>query len=540
MTRYIDEVKNSINTSNINQAKTLLKDLPEQSRNIKLEVLHALALAPDKTALALIDFLFFENSFDPEFTDRLVQLTTDRAHLNFQFVLILFRVLGDGKIKRLSRLIRHILSNETRIDLLTVIIETIGRERIENMVDDVAEFIFYDDETLKAKAVKALERIGTPPALNRLVQAAETEKCDQNILDTIAVLKGKNPGESPGNEADDKDVSPAGRLVEKLGANDLDTRYRAWSELKELGRTALPFLMPGLSSGDHDRVITTLGIFSRTLPVTITSRVFSLLEAKSPVFGIRFAAYDLLGDFAELESAAGLVKGLSDNTSAVRIAAARALDKNLTDYVSAEIRKKIESGTRVAPLLAQAIVDAGATCIMEELLSSDTFSYIVSNYLLTDAPRQVLETYVSILEKRRLSATARKYKALLSERSGKKLPRVLVVSRSETVLKVYARLITSAGGDPAGFLSTQDAFESCLAQKPGLIITDLFLNDMTGPGFASEVRDLYSKDDLAIVVSSLQKNLVQVLSDQKAAADIVNGIYEFPLKIRCISSWIKK
>ena len=116
---------------------------------------------------------------------------TDRAHLNFELATILYRFAGRPRLVQAVPLLRHILSKETNFDILTPTIRCIGDEKLEELTDEVAEFIFYDDDYLKAEAVDALENLGTPLALSRLEQCARTEKCDANILETITSLKSR-------------------------------------------------------------------------------------------------------------------------------------------------------------------------------------------------------------------------------------------------------------------------------------------------------------------------------------------------------------
>ncbi|THB79408.1 MAG: hypothetical protein D3926_10845, partial [Desulfobacteraceae bacterium] len=422
MSDFIRDLKKSVHTSDLNQAKLLLADISRNSEQEKLEILHILALASDQIALTLLDFILEQPINEPDMSERLIQLVIDRAHLNFEFVLTFYRIADKDKLIQAIPLIRHILTNETRPDILTVSIETIGKQKIDPLVDDVAEFIYYDDPLLKSKAVRALERLGNPAALHRLEQAAATEKCDQDILDAVEFLKKE--GEQVISDAGLKtpesvDPEPENYedLIGQLTSMNLDERFKAFTDLLETGEQSFNALKHCLASGDHDLVLNALRIFSRTLPYKATSRIFPLLEGKGQASGIRFMAFEALGNFPELESAASLVKGISEFDPAVRMAAVRALDKNLTDFVCAEIREKIESGTKAATGLAQTILDAGAVHIMDYLLVSDTFSYMASNYLTKDTPAHVLEAYVTLLEKRKLKSTVKKYQAFIQEQA---------------------------------------------------------------------------------------------------------------------------
>ena len=82
------------------------------------EVLQILALAPDKIALELLSFLTIKEQKDPDLYNRLIQLIIDRAHLNFNFALLLLKNTDSPTIKKVAPLLRHILSNETDKEML--------------------------------------------------------------------------------------------------------------------------------------------------------------------------------------------------------------------------------------------------------------------------------------------------------------------------------------------------------------------------------------------------------------------------------------
>jgi len=169
MDNYISGLKKSIKTKNMDKAKEFIGQIASKNENQKLEVLQILALTPDKEAFELLSFLTQMSFQDPQLQDRIVQLVTDRAHLNFNFAMILLENTDTPTIIQIVPLLKHILTKETSTELLNKIIKTAGNIKIEKMVDDVAEFIFYDNIDLKAQAVRALERIGTPLAIRRMI-----------------------------------------------------------------------------------------------------------------------------------------------------------------------------------------------------------------------------------------------------------------------------------------------------------------------------------------------------------------------------------
>ena len=172
---------------------------------------------------------------------------------------------------------------------------------------------------------------------------------------------------------------------------------------------------------------------------------------------------------------------------------------------------------------------------------SDTFSYMASNYLTRTAPVQVLDTFIEILENRNLKPTAKKYLDIREERAGRDKDKVIVISSYESILNNYCKLLYTSGVSSLTFHRSRDAFEAMVSQRPAAVICDLFLNDMTGMTLAGEVRGLYSKKEVPIIISALQKTLDKPLLQKeldRAGVDTLT-LWEFPPKSNQIKSWIK-
>ncbi|MCF6248876.1 MAG: hypothetical protein L3J69_16190 [Desulfobacula sp.] len=549
MSNYLPTLKNSIKTGKIGQAKELLSRIQTRHSTEKQEILQIIALASDKTALELLSFLTSEPYKDPEIHDRLIQLITDRAHLNYSFALILFENADKQTIVHAIPLFRHILSNETDKQLLTSVIRNIGKLKLAQLVDDLAEFIFYDDINLKSDAINALERIGTLAALEKLMQASKTEKCDRDILDAIQVLemdlkKNNAPVEHsptpPPTSTPKKQVEKKRKFeFSDLASPSVGKRYKAFMNFQKKQINFSGVFSKSDVLEDHDLLLTLLRLVSRTIPLEVVNDLFNIIGQKKTDNTIKFAVYDALSAFPELESAASVIKGLSESAMFVRLAAIKALDKNLTDFVRAEIKNKIESGTKKGEMLAQSILDAHAKNIIEYLMISDTFSYMASNYLSKTAPIPALDTFIKILQARKLKSTAKKYIAIKEKRMSIKQDPFIVVSSSEAILSVYRKLIFSCGFSCLTFQKTQEAFEAIVFQKPRAIVCDLFLNDLTGMDLAGEVRDLYPKNEVPVIISTLQKNLDSDELEKELDSAGVNIFCEFPAKTSQIKSWVK-
>lgn len=546
MAPYLTALRQFIKTGQIEQAREQLSILSSRMDNEKKDVIEMLALASDKTALSLLDFLLGETTLDSETRKRLFQLTLDRAHLNFDFTTLLLDHGNRSQLIHYVPLFKHILSNETNEGLLNRIIRTAGKFKIDRLVDDVAEFIFYDHMALKTDAIEALKRIGDTKARERLEQIALTDKCDQEVLDAIAVLKMNLSGAplaaiEPDITQKQQETNSFEANLTLLASTRMGKRVQALAYFSTRGTRvaeALARSITDLNNLNHDLVVNLLELTARTIPRGSIDSLFTLISHKKMNNSIRFAVYNALEAFPELESVAGIIKGISDPSMHIRMAAIKVLERHCSDYILAEIKNKIESGAKTIEMLVHTILDARAVCLMEALMSSDTFSYITSNYLEKSAPLPVIVSFISIMEKRNLKSTAKKYIRLRDQKAAIKRERFIVISASRAYLDVYAKLIHTCGYATQTFTSTQEAFEAIVLEKPVAIVCDLFFANMTALEFAREIREMFAPKELPIIISSLQQGLSKPELDQEQKRSKVNIFCNFPATTSQIKSWI--
>lgn len=507
MKSYADRIRHHLEKKDINAAKTLLHEFKKQSFETRLEVLTLLALADDQSAFESLSFLMDGRNRDPEIQGRIVQLITDRAHMNFAFAVILFNNLEQTELKKFVPLIRHILSNETDSGILAATLKTAGDLAVDTLVDDIADFILYNDTNLKELAVKALEKTGSGLALKRLEKAAATSKRDRNILDAIRHIQSKNspdPGFEKSSPSYENNVNTR---IQELQASSVKERFRAFCHLSKGDEDTRAVLQKCLASTDTDLVVTALEIVSQSHPSGLVNDIFTLVSRNGSAPSVKFAAYEALETLPELESAAFALKGIQEPLHHVSMAAARALDKNLSDYTGAAVKDLIESGTRQSARIAETLLDAHAGNLIEYLMISDTFSYIAFNHLANRASFAALETYIKVLNKRNLKSTVKKYKDMLAEKNLSDRPVCFAVSPSGARLAVYDRLIFQAGYRPVLFQSRQNALKAVIRNKPQAVISDLFLKDITGTDFTEMIRQTYTKRSLPVILCTLQKSL---------------------------------
>lgn len=528
MDNFIDRFNDSLKSSSLGDAKQILAKLPGEPDRVCRDVLHTLALVPEDTAWELLMFLSEISFGTADIRKKLFELIQNRARLNFQFLPILYRAGTREMIRESTPLMKQVLSNELDTGILMETIRAVGKYKITALVDEISEYIYFDNNELKAHAVQALERIGNSRALMLLEDASTTVKCDQNILDAISVLK--SPPDLDIKAATSKNqVSQQATIHRELESTDLEARFTAFSRLQALDEESVHWMKQNLLSTSHDLIINTIDAIGTAIPPAMVAPLYSLLADKTLPSTIKFAAYEALAAFPGLvEPAPVTLNDMDAPALHLRMAAINLLDKTPTAHVLSEIKNRIETGRRKGEMLAETILDIKAGNIIESLMVSDTFAYIASNYLLKQAALSPIQGYIDMLMGRGLKATASKFSRALERKSNENRPTALVLGRSKTVLAVYEKLLYQRGYTPLLFLSYRDAIKNVAETAPELIVSDLFLDGITFIDFASQIPKLDPPKELTFVISTLQQAFMGNKLGAVCTGIGVPEILEFP------------
>ncbi|MBF0574162.1 MAG: response regulator, partial [Desulfamplus sp.] len=295
-----------------------------------------------------------------------------------------------------------------------------------------------------------------------------------------------------------------------------------------------------LKSNDHDLVLNSLRLIAHISSDEILPDIYSFLNKKHSDPSLEHQAFETLCAFDNFSFTELMMGAIEKNAIHVRISAIKALNKNYNDPVYAKVKNRIETGREHGQKLVHTILDAQAKNLINYLLVSDTFADMASTYLAKDAPPSTLNNYLNILTNRGLKSTAKKieFKADMGNKLQNKL-RAMVISSSDTVQKIYEKLLLKNGYISIGFDSPEEAFEPISADKPDLIVSDLFLKDMTALDFAREIREFYSKKDLPFLISTRQKDFLDLNLTDKYSDCGINSIFRFPEIVKEINELTK-
>ncbi len=536
----ISQLQTWIQKGNLDKAGTALQDFPKFSATERQQVMEILALASNDAALFLLESLLTNQTITEEDRDAFFQLVIDRAYIHSPFVLLLLYHGSFLLINHSASLIRHILNQETDPDILGKVIRITGEKKINALTDDLTEYLFYGEPTLKSLAVQALEQIGTPESLQRLAQVAATEKCDQEILDAIDDLEIKILAISRQVDKLDieKDFSPKEeKRLQDLASGHPHKQFQAFRYFAQSGEKVFQAVSRLDDSCDLSLRITLLRLVSMTKPQKAIKLLLNILTKERLPVALKFIVYNALQSYPRILGSPALIKGATDPAAHVRIAALKMLNNHCTDFIVAELKRQIESSTSTGEDLARSIIDSRSTNLIKKLISYDSFAYIAYLHLETNASILVIDTFIETIEKRGMKSSVKRCKMFRQQRMEKNLPKVMLVNPSLACLDAFSARLSPAGYETMLFRSTQEAFEKLMEEKPAALVTGVFLGDMHCIDFIKEVRTLYSEDQLPIIVSSIMP--VDINEWEKTSGPTgISAWYSFPPRISQIESWM--
>ena len=518
-----------------NDKKSMQKILPVMSTKNDATIhrcLFEISTAQDTSAYFMLGLLLNDKTLPPGFKSEITELVLDKAMVNPHFA-ILFIENTDLKTQKAAvPVFANILVSETDTHILFEVLKAIGNTRDKSCIDVVADFIFYDNDELKTAAVNALEKIGGASVIKRLAFASTTSKSDQQILDVMDRL-GKTltmdtsdlieevsqfAAKSDTLEHLDNDSDMA-QLIKMLNSPSPHERHTAIDLLIETGVKAIPAVSGNIKSDDPDSIVNALDILGTINNEAALPPVMKIFNKNHPDSNVRFAAFEAIAKLPETDSITSIIKGIEDKVEQVRIAAASAMNKNLSEILTSGILSKIETFGQKSnqKAIIAAIIDSFSGKIFSSLLGSDSFVFIASEYL-ERANEKTRKYFVDLLKKRGTKTLARNIQENASRIPPKKGLLVYLVDDSEIMLNVYIKFFHQMGHVPKVFADPADALKAIKRKKPDLVISDLNMLNMNGLQLTGKIREKYNSKELPVIIITTQQDFVE---EHKATGSIM-------------------
>ncbi|MCP3922565.1 MAG: response regulator [Desulfobacterales bacterium] len=539
--QFIDELLFCIKENDLQKSYALLQFIPTISPEIQNRALFEISNANDGLSYSMFEYLVRVEIADDAVRNKLYEIILDKGRVNNEFYFIYIRMADENKMPETVPVLLDIITTETNIGILMETIRALSNIGHGSSVMALSEFIYYNDEMLKREAILALERIGGTTARQALEFAAKTSKASPIILSTLDKLrKAENlppftfekPAlvEEPEPKPDPVETKPVKdtkrtepektkeieieipeetqKLLDMFNSGNVELRHQAIDSLIEQGEECISAIVHNMDLEDADNLINSLDILGNISSKAAASPILKVIDNKHKDSNVRFAAFEALERLPKLKSALVLIEGVTDPSEQVRIAAAAAIDKNLSDVLLAGLRSKIDSGGRAAKLVIEGIMDSRSENTFEALLESDAFTFGSSNYLTHDAEPEVREYFIKLLKNRGNKALAGRIAFDTQKDKIKNRLTIYAVDDSRIMLNFYVKKIYKMGHSPIVFTNPNKALKMIKKSKPSLVITDLNMLETSGLQLASKIRNIYPDNLLPIVIITTQGDFI--------------------------------
>ena len=411
------------------------------------------------------------------------------AESNTAKKIILTEIAGKIRIKEASPILVKFLNLEKDQILLKHTIKALGMIGDPPSVSQIAEYLYSWNSELMLTAIHALGRIETPEAFERLAGRLGSDR----DVDTI-ILEVFSLSQTP--EAIEK-------LTEALSSRYAHIRNEAKKRLIHIAAKSVPFLLKNLSVNNSDTLVHTLNALGIIGDESAILPIRRLLHSEPEDPNVRFAAYEALGSLPVEKGAITLAEGLEDPESSVRSAAAKVIDHNYNPLLSAGIKNLVREGGTDAEGIIRTFIDSQCDNIFLDLIFEESFSAYAFEYLNRRVHPDIKNYFLSLLKENGLKDKASMISKKRTRPEGDVL-KVFAVDDSKMILGIYRTVLNNLGCRPLLFEYPADALTKLGEEKPDVILTDLNMPDISGIELTRNVRELYGKEEMPVIMVTTQ------------------------------------
>ncbi len=516
-TQMVEEIQDNIKTGDMMKARLVLAHIGEVDQKTRNRLIYELSRGAMEFTVPLLLFLLNEQS---EVTDKMpiVKETLLSSLLAYPEMLInfledpdiknktqLIKVVGDLRFEEATTVLINIIAESQNESEIHLIIETLGLIGDPEATNTLTDYLYAANRDLIVAAVQSLGLVGTPTAMHRLAERMGTDnEIDFMILSIFTEVQ---------------DQISLEKLNETLRSHYAHMRTYAKKELEKIGPKAVPFLIENLTRVDPDFLIHTLNVLGDIGDESAVVPIRKLLQNEPKSANVRFAAYEALALLPLRRGAYTLTAGLSDSEDHVCVAAARAIDQNYSDILTAGIKNLLRKKDDEARHITKIIVNGQVDKVFSSLAREDYFQEMALVYL-PHTHKDTRHHYYELLMKLKLKDFAKK---LTGEVQEDEKPKVVAVDDSRMILKIYKATLHEMGYDPVLFEFPASALEWLLGEKPLMVLTDLNMPDITGVQLTEEIRKKYDSEELPVIMVTTQNEVNDNNAAKKAGVNkIIN------------------
>ena len=522
----IEEVQANIETGDILKTKLVLAHLGDLDLKTQNRLIYELSRGDVHFTVPVLLHMLTEHV---EITDALPIIKETLLSSLLAYPELLIEFLSDSSIKDKTHLINvagelrfddavpallYLVANSENEAEINHIIETLGLIGDPQAVNTLTDYLYAANRDLIITAVQALGQVASPSAMHRLGERMGTDnELDYMILSIFA---------------DVQDPTSLEKLNETLASHYAHMRIYAKQELIRIGSKAVPALIDNLLKDDPDFIIHTLNVLGDIADESAIMPIRKLLGKEPKDANIRFAAYEALALLPLRKGAYTLTAGLTDKEDHVCVAAARAIDQNYSDILTAGIKNLLRSESDEARHITKIIVNAQVDKVFLSLANEEFFQNMSLVYL-PHTHKDTKEHYIALLNENGFEDFARKITGDVEE-TGTKL-KVVAVDDSRMILNIYKATLHELGFEPVLFEFPAGAIEYFMKETAAIMLTDLNMPEISGVQLAAQVRKKYSSKELPIIMVTTQNEV----NDNKAAFEVgVDKIIQKPFNAKSL------
>jgi len=508
---FIEELIFCLKEEDVVKAKALLQFASDADvdADIQRKALIELAKGPEKIVFPLLEYLIKVDISNPKIQESLYELILDKAFGNTDLVikyitknekkarLLFLKAAGELQLTDTSPALKKIIAKDKDKDILIAAISSLGNLRLPESLPIFANMASQPDKEVKRTAIFAISETGGKDAVDQLMGfIGEDDETNKFAVEALA---------------DIQDIYSLDKLTSLLSSSITIVRDTAIDQLMKLGNKATPILTKASRNAEADyliHLITTLGYIGD--PAAVTS-ILDIVNTQPKDANIRQAAYEAMERIPSPKTAISLVQGLQDPVEAVRMSAARAIDKNLSKALVAGLRNVVREGSLDSKNAVAALIDSEASNIFNFLAEEESFMELAKTHVTTKADSATRKAFL----KQMASIGQKKYVETIGQEVTKdghpsgKGAQIFVIDDSKMMLKLYQNKLTALGFKPITFDRPEDAIPQIIQKKPDLIITDLNMPNISGLELTREIRKKFTRQDLPILMITTQSDFVE-------------------------------
>lgn len=506
---FIAELVFCLHQEDIVKAKALLQFAADSSisADVQKKAMTELAKGSQRVVLPLLEYLTKIDISDPKIQEALYELILDKAYGNTDLViayitknekkarLLFLKAAGELSLMETAPVLKQIVSTDKDPQILGAAIQSLGALRLQSSLDTFGCMAVHPDREVKRSAIFAISETGSQEAVDLIMGfLGEDEQTNKLAVEALAEMQ---------------DLYALEQLTSLLSSPITIVRDTAIDQLLKLGTKATPILTRAFKNAQADylvHLITTLGYIGDTAAII---PILDIINTQPKDANIRQAAYEAMERIPSPRTAMCLAQGLQDPVEAVRMSAARAIDKNLSKPLVAGLKNIVRSGSLDALNAVSALIDADAENIFNFLVEEEDFLSLAQQHITQCADPITRKNFLKKMTSLGQKEIVEKIESKATQPSSTDTAKIIVVDDSKMMLKLYQNKLTALGFTPQIFDLPEDAIPQILATQPDLVITDLNMPNISGLELTREIRKKFTRQQVPVLMITTQSDFVE-------------------------------